>query len=311
MKKLFKMCRKSWAIIVCAAVAIALFATPETVSAKENKKIGIQLYSVMDAMNKNPQASIERLAGLGYNVVELVQWGGEPKVFGLPAAEFKALCDKNGIKIVSTHSSIQEDPAKEEEIMARWRKLFEIQKACGGKFFVIPSYQADYTVEGVQRMCDYFNRVGKVAAEYGLKLGYHNHSGEYKKLKDSDKVMWEYLVENTDPKYVCFELDVYWCTKGDKDPVEYLKKYPKRIEMLHIKDDFVIGESGTINFEGIFKQFYKNGMKDYVVEIETPKALSEKKNADGSKYSQDQIMEEVFQAARKSAEYLNKASFVK
>lgn len=311
MKKLFKMCRKSWAIIVCAAVAIALFATPETVSAKKNKKIGIQLYSVMDAMNKNPQASIERLAGLGYNVVELVQWGGEPKVFGLPANEFKALCDKNGIKIVSTHSSIQEDPAKEEEIMARWRKLFEIQKTCGGKYFVIPSYQADYTVEGVQRMCDYFNRVGKVAAEYGLKLGYHNHAGEYKKLKDSDKVMWEYLVENTDPKYVCFELDVYWCTKGDKDPVEYLKKYPKRIEMLHIKDDFVIGESGTINFEGIFKQFYKNGMKDYVVEIETPQALREKKNADGSNYSQDQITEEVFQAARKSAEYLNKASFVK
>lgn len=311
MKKLFKVCRKSWAVIVCAAVAIALFATPETVSAKKNKKIGIQLYSVMDAMNKNPQASIERLAGLGYNVVELVQWGGEPKVFGLPAAEFKALCDKNGIKIVSTHSSIQEDPAKEEEIMARWRKLFEIQKTCGGKYFVIPSYQADYTVEGVQRMCDYFNRVGKVAAEYGLKLGYHNHAGEYKKLKDSDKVMWEYLVENTDPKYVCFELDVYWCTKGDKDPVEYLKKYPKRIEMLHIKDDFVIGESGTINFEGIFKQFYKNGMKDYVVEIETPQALREKKNADGSNYSQDQITEEVFQAARKSAEYLNKASFVK
>lgn len=311
MKKLFKVCRKSWAVIVCAAVAIALFATPETVSAKKNKKIGIQLYSVMDAMNKNPQASIERLAGLGYNVVELVQWGGEPKVFGLPANEFKALCDKNGIKIVSTHSSIQEDPAKEEEIMARWRKLFEIQKTCGGKYFVIPSYQADYTVEGVQRMCDYFNRVGKVAAEYGLKLGYHNHAGEYKKLKDSDKVMWEYLVENTDPKYVCFELDVYWCTKGDKDPVEYLKKYPKRIEMLHIKDDFVIGESGTINFEGIFKQFYKNGMKDYVVEIETPQALREKKNADGSNYSQDQITEEVFQAARKSAEYLNKASFVK
>lgn len=311
MKKLFNVCRKSWTVIVCAAVAIALFASPETVSAKKNKKIGIQLYSVMDAMNKNPQASIERLAGLGYNVVELVQWGGEPKVFGLPADEFKALCDKNGVKIVSTHSSIQEDPAKEEEIIARWRKLFEIQKTCGGKYFVIPSYQADYTVEGVQRMCDYFNRVGKVAAEYGLKLGYHNHSGEYKKLKDSDKVMWEYLVENTDPKYVCFELDVYWCTKGDKDPVEYLKKYPKRIEMLHIKDDFVIGESGTINFEGIFKQFYKNGMKDYVVEIETPKALREKKNADGSKYSQDQIMEEVFQAARKSAEYLNKASFVK
>lgn len=311
MKKLIRLGGKVWTAVACATVAIALFSAPQTVSAKKNKDIGIQLYSVMDAVNKNPQAAVERLAGMGYNVFELVQWGGEPKVFGLPAGEFKALCDRNGVKIVSTHSSIQEDATKEAEIMNRWRQLFEIQKACGGKYFVIPSYKADYTVEGVQGMCDYFNRVGKIAAEYGLKLGYHNHSGEYEKLKDSDKVMWEYLVENTDPQYVCFELDVYWCTKGGKNPVEYLKKYPKRIEMLHIKDEFVIGESGTIDFGGIFNQFYKNGMKDYVVEIETPKALSKKTNPDGSAYTKEQIMDEMFEAARKSAAYLNKAKFVK
>jgi len=310
MKKLFKLRSKPLAFFIFTIIAIAVFAIPETASAQK-KKIGIQLYSVMDAVNKNPQASVERLTGMGYNAFELVQWGGNPKVFGLSAEEFKALCDKNGVKIVSTHSSIQEDPANEEEIMKRWRQLFEIQKACGGKYFVIPSYQADYTVEGVQQMCDYFNRVGKIAKEYGLKLGYHNHADEYKKLKDSDKVMWEYLVENTNPKYVCFELDVYWCTKGGKNPVEYLKKYPKRIELLHIKDEFVIGESGTIDFQGVFTQFYKNKMKNYFVEIETPKSLSEKKNVDGSTYSKDQVMEEMFEAARKSAEYLKNAQFVK
>lgn len=195
--------------------------------------------------------------------------------------------------------------------MERWRQLFEIQKACGGKYFVIPSYKVDYNVKEVQSMCNYFNRVGKIAAEYGLKLGYHNHDSKYKRLKDSDKIMWEYLVENTDPKYECFELDVYWCTKSGKSPIEYLKKYPKRIELLHIKDEFVIGESGTIDFESIFKQFYQNGMKDYVVEIEIPKTLKEKKNADNSQYTQDQIMNEMFEAANKSAEYLDNASFVK
>jgi len=295
---------------LCAAIAIAMFSVTETASAKD-KNIGIQLYSVMDAVNKDPKASVERLAGMGYKAFELVQWGGNPLVFGLPAPEFKALSDKNGVKIVSTHSSIQEDPAKEDEIMQNWRKLFEIQKACGGKYFVIPSYKAEYTVAGVQQMCDYFNRVGKIAKEYGLKLGYHNHDGEYKNLKDSDKVMWEYLVENTNPDYVCFELDVYWCTKGGKNPVEYLKKYPKRIELLHIKDEFVIGESGTIDFQGVFTQFYKNGMKNYFVEIETPKSLKEKKNADGSTYTSDQVMDAMFDAAKKSAEYLKNAKFVK
>jgi sugar phosphate isomerase/epimerase len=296
---------------ICTTVALTMFATPESVPAKTNKKIGIQLYSVMAAVRKDPQASVERLTGMGYNVFELVQWGGDPNVFGLPANEFKALCDKNGVEIISTHSSIQEEADKENEIMARWRQLFEIQKALGGKYFVIPSYKVEYTVEDVQRMCDYFNRVGKIATEYDLKLGFHNHANEYNKLKDSDKVMWEYLVENTSPEYVCFELDVYWCTKGGKDPIEYLRKYPKRIEILHIKDEFVIGDSKTIDFEGAFKQFYKNGMKEYVVEIETPRALREKKNADGSNYTQDQIMDEMFEAARKSAEYLSNADFVK
>lgn len=80
---------------------------------------------------------------------------------------------------------------------------------------------------------------------------------------------------------------------------------------MHIKDDFVIGESGTIDFEGIFTQFYKNGMKNYFVEIETPQYIRDKKNADGSKYTQEQVMNEVFEAAQKSIEYLNNAKFVK
>lgn len=310
MKTFSTKCRKSLITLACVIAAIALVAVPQNVSAKK-KKIGIQLYSVMDAMNKNPQKSIERLAAMGYNSAELVQWGGDPKVFGMPAEEFKKLCDANSMKIVSTHSSIQEDKNKEEEIMNRWRELFKIQKACGGKYFVIPSYGVDYTVQGLQDMCNYFNKVGKIAQEYGLTLGYHNHSNEFQKLKDSDDVMWEYLVEHTDPQYVCFELDVYWCAKGGKDPVEYLKKYPKRIQLLHIKDDFVIGEGTVVNFENVFNQFYKNKMKDFFVEIEIPQSLREKTNADGSKYNNDQIMEEMFKAAEKSMQYLKNAKFVK
>lgn len=310
MKTFSTKCRKSLITLACVIAAIALVAVPQNVSAKK-KKIGIQLYSVMDAMNKNPQKSIERLAAMGYNSAELVQWGGDTKVFGMPADEFKKLCDANSMKIVSTHSSLQEDKNKEEEIMNRWRELFKIQKACGGKYFVIPSYGVDYTVQGLKDMCNYFNKVGKIAKEYGLTLGYHNHSNEFQKLKDSDDVMWEYLVEHTDPQYVCFELDVYWCAKGGKDPVEYLKKYPKRIQLLHIKDDFVIGEGTVVNFENVFNQFYKNKMKDFFVEIEIPQSLREKTNADGSKYNNDQIMEEMFKAAEKSMQYLKNAKFVK
>ncbi len=296
---------------VCTIAALFIMSLCTSCKPAPEKKIGIQLYTVMRAMQEDPYGSVDRLAGMGYNSFELVQWGGDPKVFGLPANEFKALCDKYGIEILSTHSGIQEEPEKEEEIMNRWRALFEVQKSLGGKYFVIPGYGVDHNVADVQRMCDYFNRVGRLASEYGLKLGYHNHDGEYGKLEDSDAVMWEYLVENTDPQYVCFELDVYWCVKGGKDPVEYLKKYPSRIELLHVKDELVIGASGNIDFEAIFNQFYANGMSDYVVEIESPSWLYEKTNEDGTKYTAEQITEEMFKASAESAEYLRNAPFVK
>ncbi len=63
-------------------------------------------------------------------------------------------------------------------------------------------------------------------------------------------------------------MDVYWVTFGEQDPVDYLQKYPYRFKVLHIKDDYVIGESGNIDFEAIFSQFYKNGHNDWFVEIE-------------------------------------------
>lgn len=273
------------------------------------KNIGIQLYTVMNSMRNDARGTLEALASYGYNSYELVQWGGDPNVFGVPAPEFKSICDSLGGKIVSTHSSLAEDPENEEAIMNRWRELFKIQSDCGGKYFVIPSYKVEYTVEDVQKECDYFNRVGRLAAEYGLKLGYHNHAHEFETLKDSDNVMWEYLVEHTDPNYVCFELDVYWCQKGGKDPVEYLKKYPKRIELLHIKDEFVIGQSGELDFEAIFNQFYANGMKDYFVEIEAAKDYL--KSEDGTPFTRERIDATMLKAAKESAEYLRNAAFVR
>lgn len=304
MKKLFV-----FALLAC--VFYGCCEAPATKS-EEPKKVGIQLYSVLSSVVDNPEATIERLSKLGYNQVELVQWGGDPKVFGMSAAEFKALCDKYGVEIISTHSGIQEEPENEAAVLERWRAAFASVKECGGRYFIVPGYGVDYTVEGLQQMCAYFNKIGKIAKEeYGLEFGYHNHSHEYTTLKDTDIVMWEYLVENTDPEYVCFELDVYWCHEGGKSPEAYLAKYPERIKLLHVKDEFVIGESGKINFEAIFNQFYANGMKDYVVEIETPKFLREKTNEDGTPLTQQQIAEETFLAAEKSAAYLNGAAFVK
>ena len=286
MKKLFTL-----AVIALAALSMVTGCTPAP------KQIGLQLYSVNRDM-KDVDASLAKVAAAGYNVVETLR---SPECFGLPAAEFKALCDKHGLKIVSTHHSIAMNPENEAEIMNQWRAVFEGLNVMGAKYCVIPSFKLGETIEDLQAVCDYFNKVGALAKEYGLKLCYHNHAFEYEVV--DGKVKWEYMIENTDPESVFFQMDVYWTTQGGKNPVEYLKKYPERIKMLHIKDDLVIGESGKIDFEAIFKQFYANGYSDFVVEQEMPRGPKDEDPA--------ARIATMWEGVAKSAAYLQNATFVK
>lgn len=274
-----------------------LVLAPSAVDAKSKKKIGLQLYSVNQDMG-NVDASLAKVAKAGYTVVETL---GSPTCFGFPAEEFKALCDKHGLAIISTHTSIAMNPQNEAAVMEQWRAVFEGLKTMGAKYCVIPGFNLGKSLADLKAVCEYFNKVGNLAKEYGLKLGYHNHAHEYELCEG--KVKWEYMIENTDPESVFFQMDVYWTTRGGKDPVEYLKKYPNRIQMLHIKDDLVIGESGKIDFEAIYNQFYKNGYKDFVVEQEMPRGPKDE--------TKEQRFARMWEGVAKSAAYLENAKFVK
>ena len=274
-----------------------LVLAPSAVDAKSKKKIGLQLYSVNQDMG-NVDASLAKVAKAGYTVVETL---GSPTCFGFPAEEFKALCDKHGLAIISTHTSIAMNPQNEAAVMEQWRAVFEGLKTMGAKYCVIPGVNLGKSLADLKAVCEYFNKVGNLAKEYGLKLGYHNHAHEYELCEG--KVKWEYMIENTDPESVFFQMDVYWTTRGGKDPVEYLKKYPNRIQMLHIKDDLVIGESGKIDFEAIYNQFYKNGYKDFVVEQEMPRGPKDE--------TKEQRFARMWEGVAKSAAYLENAKFVK
>ena len=103
-----------------------------------------------------------------------------------------------------------------------------------------------------------------------------------------------YLKKNTDPDKVMFELDVYWAVMGQQDPVEWMENYPNRFKLLHIKDRWIIGDSGMMNFPNIFKKAYEIGILGYYVELE------------GDKKGRTQ-----FEGVEKSAAYLQAAPFVK
>ena len=143
-----------------------LVLAPSAIEAKSKKKIGLQLYSVNQDMG-NVDASLAKVAKAGYTVVETL---GSPVCFGFPAAEFKALCDKHGLSIISTHTSIAMDPKNEAAVMNQWRAVFEGLRTMGAKYCVIPGFNLGKSLADLKAVCEYFNKVGKLAKEYGLKL---------------------------------------------------------------------------------------------------------------------------------------------
>ena len=133
--------------------------------------------------------------------------------------------------------------------------------------------------------------MGRRCQAAGLKYGYHNHAYEFEKVEG--QVMYDYLLEHTDPALVFFQMDVYWAVIGKASPVDYFKRYPGRFKMLHIKDEWEVGQSGMVGFDAIFKNADVAGLENFVVEIE--------------RYS----YEDIRRSFRESAEYLLEAPFVK
>ena len=155
----------------------------------------------------------------------------------------------------------------------------------------MPYLKRPDTMKDLQTYCEYFNEVGKRVAAAGMSFGYHNHAHEFEKV-EGKAVMLNYMLENTDPKYVFFELDVYWAVRGQASPVELFQKYPGRFRLLHIKDHKELGQSGMVGFDAIFNNIKTAGAENIVVEVE--------------RYNYT-----PFESVKRSYDYLNNADFVK
>ena len=240
------------------------------VACESKPQVGIQLYSVHQD-SQDIESALQRLSAIGYTTVETLNNGGNPKCYNLSAEEFKALCDKYSLTITSTHAAIQNDASNEAAIMAKWRALFESLSTMGAKYCVMPGYSFGSTLEEVKASCDYCNRVGALAQEYGLKLGYHNHAGDFVQVEGV--TLLDYVLANTDAEKMFLQLDVH--NMGGADPMHYLTTYPDRVRLLHLKDDRELGISGRIDFDKIMKQYYANGYDEFYIEYELPFRIGE------------------------------------
>lgn len=240
------------------------------------KEIGVQLYSIRDVIGnpeayaRNHEEAFKALAQMGYTSVEAACYS-DGKLYGVDPEQYKADIEAAGLKSLSTH--IGRNLSDEElasgdftESMKWWDQAIAAHKAAGCKYVVCPSFAVPQTLAGLKTYCDYFNAIGAKCKENGMLFGYHNHSHEFNKVED--KVIYDFMLENTNPESVFFEMDVYWAVMGHAAPVEYFKKYPGRFTMLHIKDYRELGESGMVGFDAIFNNAGLAGMKDFIVEIE-------------------------------------------
>lgn len=248
----------------CAPKATEAEATPV------KKDIALQLYSLRDDIGKDYAGVIKKVGEMGYTAVEAANYG-DGKFYGRTPEEFKADVEAAGMRVLSSHVgkalSEAELASKDfTEALKWWDECIAAHKAAGMGYIVTPWMDVPKSLADLQTYCEYYNEIGKRCKEAGMKYGYHNHAHEFQKVED--KVMLEYMIENTNPEYVFFELDVYWVVRGQASPVDLFNKYPGRFALLHIKDNKELGQSGMVGFDAIFKNTDVPGVENIVVEVE-------------------------------------------
>lgn len=251
-------------LTILMSMSMAVFA--------QKKSGGMTLYTVRNEMGKDAKATLKQVADLGYKYIEAVDYK-DGKFYGMTPDEFKSYTKSLGLKPISVHmGSMTLDNAD---------KLIADVKAAGFTYFVAPvppmgmfkfdTKTRSLGMEGtVEKLADILNTIAKKAHAAGLEFLYHNHDFELKPNKDGVVVL-DYLLEHLDPKYVNFQMDLYWMTKAGADPVAYFQKYPGRFKVWHVKDMDTEGRfapvgKGTIDFKRILDNKKLSGMKYYIVE---------------------------------------------
>lgn len=275
-----------------ATVAFLLLAVVSCEKPAPKKNIGLQLYSLRDSIKNNVPGTIEKVAKMGYTFVETAGYA-DGKFYGMDPVAFKNLCEANGLAFLGSHAGqALPDSSHFDEVMKWWDQCIDAHLAAGVKWIVQPfmGKEGYESLEGLKKYCDYFNLVGEKCNAKGIRFGYHNHNKEFSTVHDSITV-YDFMVQNTDPAKVMFQMDLYWCVVGGKNPVDYFSNYPGRFWLWHIKDEAEVGTSGKVDFAAIWPSVSQSGMKYGIVEVE-------------------QYNFEPFESCKMSLEYLNNADFI-
>ena len=243
--------------------------------------IGIQLYTIRDAMAKDVPGSLKKVSDLGYKYLELASYANG-KFYGYEPAEFKKIVSDLGMVILSSHTQVEAlgitlDNAK---------KMAEDHAKIGVKYCIQPWVveEARKTLDSYKKMAAEWNKVGGIMKEHKIQFGYHNHNFEFNTVEGKIPYYDVFMVE-LDKDLVTMELDLFWAIKAGQNPVEMFKKYPGRFQLFHMKDmftkeapfyvpstnDFAPVGAGLINFKEILAAKKIAGLKYMLVEQDSTK----------------------------------------
>ena len=241
--------------------------TSETTAANPSlDKFGIQLYTLRDVIPSDPKGTLKQVADMGFSQIEGYE-GDQGMFWNMTNTDFKKYLDDIGLQMVSSHCDIYKD--------------FETKAAqaaeIGMAYLICPSIGPQKSKEDWKKVTDLFNKCGETCRKNGIRFAYHNHA--YSFVPFSGMIPHDFMMENTDPALVDFEMDIYWVVTGGADPTEYLTKYPNRFRLCHVKDRLKTATpedreascdlgTGMIDFPKILKVAKDNGMQYFILEQE-------------------------------------------
>ena len=219
--------------------------------------IGLQLYSVRNALAADPWGTLEKIAEIGFKRIEAANHKAktDPGVgFGVEARELRQRLDDLGLSMIGCHINPL-DLSILPRALDYQTTLGNTQFGCDIEFF--PPNDLDY----VKRRCDVFNQVGQLARDRGMRFYYHNHFQEFQRI--DGEFVYSHIIENTDPSLVYFEIDTYWMYRAGQDPVGWMQKLGERVVLLHQKD-FPSEAAQPLNlYDGVFSMTEKISMQEF------------------------------------------------
>lgn len=242
--------------------------------------VGLQLYSLRAQFKDNGvPKTLDTVKGFGIRYAELAG------TYDLKPEQMKAELDARGIKAVAGHfpyKRFKEDPNG----VALEAKALGLEYAgCAWA-----DHKAPLDEKQAREIAAVFNQAGAVMAKHGLKFYYHNHGFEFQPYGDG--TLMDLIIKETDPKLVCYQMDILWTVFPKQDPAKLLAKYPNRWQLLHLKDlkkgvvtgaltgktdvanDVAIG-TGQMNWQSILAAAKKIGVKYYFIEDESPSSTTQ------------------------------------